>query len=246
MEHGLRDSIGELTRHLARSRAVLTRAIAEARHVCDGTDETGAITVVIDDEGAAKDVRVQADWRRRLSLAEVGPAVVAADARAVQRRSTATAEAIAAADQSTRDIEDPSTPAIVPGMVGWPSWLVPIDAAAPGRRRSLAELTSALWAARDDLERVSEPPAPAHGSAAQGAVRMVLAQGRITECTINPGWLAEQDDVTLSHALREAVSAAAAAAVAARAPLIELQQRLGEIIADARHTLQRRHPGGPA
>lgn len=243
--HDLRGSLEQITRHLARSRAVLTRAVTQARHVREGTDETGSITVVIDDEGSARDVHVHADWRHRLPLSQVGPAVVAADAQAVRRRSTATAEAIVEADRSVRDSDGLSTEDIR-SMPGLPSWLVPVDPTAlPGRNRSLAELTTALWAACDDLDRASRPAAAVSGTAAQGAVRIALVQGRITECAINQRWLAEQDDVTLAHALREAVSAATAAAVAARAPFIELQQRLGEIIADARHTLNHRQPGEP-
>jgi hypothetical protein len=232
--HDLLSSVTELTQRLRREQAALTRAMARAREISDGTDESGTITILLDDDGIARDVRVAADWRRRLDLPGVAPAVVAADAAAARRRATATAEALASE----------STVAGGPAPDAPPGWLVPVPPSGPDAdlarpRRSLAEISAAVLAAVDDLERATEPAPPVHGAGAEGAVRVTLAQGRITECVINEAWLAGQDEATLAHALREAVSAAAAAGVAARRPLIEYQQRLDAIVADARANLHR-------
>src|SRR5262245_42870328 len=84
--------------HLLSSLAAITARACEVR---DGTDDSGSVTIVIDDEGAARDVRVAGDWRRRLAPARLGEAVVAADGDAATRRATATAQALA--DSSTED-----------------------------------------------------------------------------------------------------------------------------------------------
>jgi hypothetical protein len=246
--HDLLSSVTELTQRLRREQADLIRANARGRQVRDGTDESGSITIVLDDDGTARDVLVAADWRRRLNPAQVGSAVVAADSRAAHRRAAATADALAGAStsdgrgrESTEDTEEELARSGPTSSGG--GWLVPIPLTEPASepappRRSLAELSTAVLAAFEELERVTEPPPPVPGVGAAGAVRVTLAEGRLTECAINQAWLAHQDEVTLAYALREAVSAALTAAVAARRPLIEYQQRLDEIVADARATLR--------
>jgi len=258
-------SVTELTRSLRQAQAALATATAQACDVCDGTDSTGSITIVLDDDGTARDVRVATDWRRRLSPAEVGPAVVAADAEAARRRAAATAEALADAYGSLDRADGPDAGDGRPdrsSVDGYPdrssvdgqglpigptqgfrasalSWLTPVaPTAAAGRRRSLADLTAAVLAAAADFDQLTAPPAPVVGVGGEGAVRVTVTQGRITECTVNPAWLAHQDEVTLAHALREAIGAAAAAALAARRPYIDYRQRLETIVADARATLQ--------
>jgi hypothetical protein len=254
MQRDLLGSITELTRRLRREQATLVRAMAQAREVQGGTDESGSITVLVDDEGTARDVRVHADWRSRLTPAQVGAAVVAADGEAARRRATATAEALTRpstddAAQSTQDADQATSEMLRDGsarpvtdVLGGLATLRPEPPPAssvepPRPLRSLSEISTAVLAAVDDLERVTAPPPPVHGAGGEGAVRVTLAHGRITECVINQAWLAHQDDVTLAHALREAVSAAATARVAARRPLIEYQQRLDAIVADARANL---------
>jgi len=241
-------SVTELTQRLQRARAGLTAATAQA--VGDGTDRTGSITIVLGDDGIARDVHVAADWRRRLNPAGVGPAVVAADAEAARRHAAATAEAdalVGEADNPGRSpvdgragqsfVDRRGTPT-VPGPSAL-SWLIPVaPTAAEGRRRSVAELTAAVLAAADDFDHLTAPPAPVVGVGAGGAVQVTVARGRITECTVNPAWLSHQDEVTLAHALREAIGAAAADALDAHRPYIDYRQRLEALVADARATLQ--------
>lgn len=216
-------SIAELSDRLRRSRAVVDHAAARGLAVDEGTDDSGTITIVIDDEGAASNVRVAPHWRHRLTAAELEQAVVAADTDAANRRSTVTVQALASTDVGT---DEPPSP----------------TGAAPGRSRSLSELSAAVLAACDDLDRIAQPPPPVHGRGAQGAVEVTMTQGRVTRCVVDQRWLARQDEVTLAHALREAVTAAASARLAARAPFVDFQQRLDAILADARATLL--HAGG--
>lgn len=239
-------SVTELTQRLRRAQATLAAAMTPARAVRDGTDETGAITIFVDDDGVARDVLVTADWRRRLSPAQVGPAVVAAHEDAAQRRTSVTAQALAdaaestldssSARESTEDDHPPDTRLIDGHGSSAASWLTPVSPAGPatGRPRPLAELAAAVLAAADDLERVTAPPPPAVGIGAEGAVRITLARGRITECEVSQAWLARQDETTLAHALREAIGEAARAALAAGRPFMDYQERLAAIVADAR------------
>lgn len=240
-------SVTELTHRLRRAQAVLAAAAAQARGVRDGTDSTGSITIVIDDDGTARDVHVAADWRQRLSPAEVGPAVVAADAEAARRRAVATVGALAEAHASVEEsaapdwspVDGQAAPAEpTPDATGLP-WLTQVTGVGPaGRPRPLADLTAAVLMAVDDFEHATAPPPPVVGIGGEGAVHVTVAEGRITECTVNDAWLARQDEVTLAHALREAIGAAAAAALAARRPSIDYQERLETLAADARATLQ--------
>ncbi len=238
MDGDLTSAVDELTQRLTRERAALVAAMARGRDVRAGADESGTITIVVDDEGTARDVLVATDWRRRLRPGALGSAVVAADGDAAERRSTALAQALG--QTSTQDSPDGTTNLSTEDEgPGWPGWLVPVPPTGPaeGQPRSLLELSAAVWAASEDLSRVTERPPPVQGAGAEGAVTVTMAQGRITECTINQAWLARQDELTLAHALREAVCAAATAGLAARRPLIEYHQRLAALIADAKATL---------
>jgi hypothetical protein len=224
-------SVAELARRAGRLQQVLGQAVAQGRVVREGTDDSGTITIVLDDEGTPSDVRVAEDWREFLAdPQEVAAAIIAADGDAAMRRANATAEAVAGVelDESTVDGHEPAG-----------GWLVPVPVAGnpPGQRRTLAELTAAVLAAANDGDRVRVPPAPTQGSSAGGSVRITLEHSRIAECRISERWLAHQDDISLAQALREAVSAAATAGLAARRPFIEHQQRLNALLADAGTTL---------
>jgi hypothetical protein len=234
-------SLNAAAEELSRQRTALVRALARAREVRDGADESGTITIFLDDDGTARDVYVASDWRRRLRPEAVGPALIAADTDAAQRRAVATAEAMA--HPSVED-DDASTEDSGPA---WSGWLLPVDpwpGEDAGQARSFSELSAAVWAAVDDLDRVTAQPSPVLGSGGSGAVRVTMAQGRVTACAVDQRWLARQDELTLAHALREAVCAAAAASVAARRPLIEYQQRLEALVADAKATLGATGRGG--
>jgi hypothetical protein len=164
--------------------------------------------------------------------ARLGEAVIAADTDAATRRASATTQALADADWSTQDTYREST-----GDTS--GWLAPVAS-----RPSLAELSAAVLAAFDDLDRMTQPAPPVHGSGAQGAVRVTMVQGRIIECTVSQAWLVNQDEVTLAHSLREAMSCAAAALLTQRAPFVDHQRRLREIVAQARAAFDQTNPKG--
>jgi hypothetical protein len=233
IEHSrdLLGSVAELARRAGRLQQALGQAVVQGRVVREGTDDSGTITIVLDDEGILSDVRVAQDWRELLAdPQEVAAALIAADGDAAMRRANATAEAMASAalDESAVDGREPAGGWMVP---------VPLAASPPGQRRTLSELTAAVLAAANDFDRVRVPPPATQGSSAGGSVRITLEHSRITECRISERWLGHQDDVSLAQALREAVSAAATAGLAARRPFIEHQQRLNALLAEAGTTL---------
>jgi hypothetical protein len=155
----------------------------------------------------------------------VAGAVVAADTDAAQRRAHAFAEAWASIQDGRTD--GPFLPAPAP--------------ATPARPRPLVDIADLASAAFDDLGRMTAPPAPVTGTAAGGAVRVSVDQGRITGCDIDLPWLSRQDVTTLAHALREALSSGIAVRSEADRPAAEFSRRLTEILADAKATLRTIH-----
>jgi hypothetical protein len=234
MDRVLLQSLERLRLRMGRAQAVLAQAMAAGAAIRDGTDPSGGITIILDDDGAAQDVRIAADWRQRLAPDEVGAAVVAADETAARCRAIQTTTALSPG-ASTAD----STVDTVPQL---PEWLQPVQPAG-GPRRSLTELTAAAWAAFDDLGRVTVTPRPVRVSGADGALELVLSQGRITGCTVDAHWLTRQDDTTLSHALRAALNAARTQERHAAQPLRAYQRQLDDLLADAMATLHPRRDG---
>jgi DNA-binding protein YbaB len=232
-------SLEQLRRDAQRLQAQLGRAVRHGQSTRDGSDTTGVVTVLLDADGAACDVLVSADWRRRLSLDELCRAICSADTDAAQRRALATTEALARLDEahahpSTLDGEathaDPEVTGRQPG---------PVDSTrtVEGVPRTLAQLTTAAWAALDDLARFTTAPPAVTGQAAGGAVRMQVGQGRILDCVVEPGWLARQDATTLTRGLRQALLAARAAAAEVSRPTAEFHERLADLLADAQATM---------
>ncbi len=109
------------------------------------------------------------------------------------------------------------------------------------RPSPLADLANLASAAFDDIGRMTAPPAPITSAGAGGAVRVSMAQGRITGCAIDLPWLSRQDDTTLAHALREALSSAIATQSEADRPGADFSHRLNELLADVKATLHRIH-----
>jgi hypothetical protein len=219
-------SLEELRRDTWRLRGRLRRAVRTGQSTRDGSDPTGAITVLLDDDGIAGEIRVAGDWRQRLGPGNVADAVRAADADAARRRAVATAEALADDDGSHESTVDADGPVGAGGPE--PFGAVPAPMATP---RTLAELTEATWAALDDLDRLTGELAPVTGIGADGAVRLELHLGRVVSCAVEATWLDRQDAAGLAHGLREALDLARAADARERRPAAEFQQRVTDLLA---------------
>ena len=226
-------SLAELQPEIGQLQSRFAQAVAQAETTSEGTDPSGAVTVILGPDGLARDVRIAGDWHRRLRAAQMAEAVVAADSDAAQRRAQATAEAFASIQ------DEPSEWAVSPAAE-----LAAYGSATPARPRhllDLADLADLASAAFDDIGRMTAPPAPITGAGAGGAVRVSVAQSRITGCDIDLPWLRRQDDTTLAHALREALSSGIAAQSEADRPAAEFSRRLAELLADAKATLRGIH-----
>jgi len=214
--------MAELQHEIGRLHARFAQAAAQGQATSEGTDPTGAVTVILAPNGFARDVRIASDWHRRLRAEQVAQALVAADSDAAQRRAHATAEAFGSIqDEPT---EKPVSPAPAP--------------ARPSQPRPLVDLADLASAAFDDIGRITAPPAPITGAGAGGAVRVSMAHGRITGCAIDLPWLSRQDDMTLAHALREALSSGIAAQSETDRPAVEYSRRITELLADVKATLR--------
>jgi hypothetical protein len=78
-----------------------------------------------------------------------------------------------------------------------------------------------------------------------GPIRLGLSSGRITECVIDPAWLAGTDQAELAQGLQRALTAARAAQDEAARPGQELRRDLSHLLADVKATL-RGYANGPA
>jgi hypothetical protein len=117
---GLRDE-GEALRRRTRSAA---KAPGEP-----GSDETGSVTVTLDEHGRVANVTVAAHWRSRLADEHLGGAVVEAVRDAAMRRLHAWGEAYA----------EPATPEPVPSAAGLQQRLDFFDSASlPEEEREAA------------------------------------------------------------------------------------------------------------
>ncbi len=217
------DSFTELQQELGRLQARLVR-VGELASVANvGRDKSGAVEVILDSHGLACDVRIAADWRRRTMPDDVGAAVVAADTDAAQNRARSCAEAFASTADSAHDENAFPTSALV---------------APESRARPIADLAESALGAFDTIDRISTSTPAVTGTSSEQCVRINVDQGRITDCSINPSWLARQDDITLAHAIREALASAAAAQAEANRPADELSDHLSNLLAEVKTTLQ--------
>jgi DNA-binding protein YbaB len=213
-------SLAELQQQAGQLQARLVRAAELGQVASNGRDPSGAVEVILDSDGTASDVRIAADWRRRTPLNHVGAAVVAADTDAALNRARSFAEAIA----STEDVSLDPVPA-------------PTPVAPAVRARPISNVAESALDAFDSIDRLSTPPPAVTGTSSAKSVRISLDHGRISDCWIDPSWLARQDDTTLAHALREALASAATAQAEANRPAAEFSQRLTELLAEVKATL---------
>ena len=213
-------SLTELQQQVGQLQARLARAAELTVVTSEGRDQSGAVEVILDSNGTARDVRIAADWRRRTPLDQVGAAVVAADTDAARNRARSFAEAVASTEDYPLD-PLPAPTAVAPAV----------------RARPISGLAESALDAFDTIDRFRVPAHAVTGTNSERSVRISLDQGRITDCSIDLSWLARQDDTTLAHALREALASAATAQAEANRPAAEFAQRLTELLSDVKATL---------
>lgn len=210
----------------------LTRLAAQAAPVgCSASDDTGCAEVRIDRDGRPTSLALRGNWRERIGSGSVGPALVAAYQRAVQRhlgdwsdalREEGWSDRLAAVDDDTGD--DPSLAFPMPVALGDPRPLGAVveDVLAAMDRSHLHATTPP---ARDPAETASPDSA--------GPVRVSLSGGGL-DVQVDARWAesAETSEVNarLGTALRHAATRTDDLAADWRESLVGVDVLLGEVL----------------
>jgi DNA-binding protein YbaB len=195
---GLRDE-GEALRRRAWSAA---KAPGEP-----GSDETGSVTVTLDEHGRVANVTVAAHWRSRLAEENLGGAVVEAVRDAEMQRLNAWGEAYA----------EPATSESVPSVADLQQRLDSIDSAAlPEAEReaalvALLEVVESIEQGLDEVtSRLEQTLSATHaGHSLHREVTVELTGGGdVTSVRFDRRWLRDAHDANLARQLTVALRAA--------------------------------------
>ncbi|WP_157537827.1 hypothetical protein [Kitasatospora azatica] len=197
-----------MTARLGQFNAVLAEARAATPARAEGHDAAGAVTVVLGPDNLPQSVSVAPGWQRRVSAAELGPAVLDAARAASVKRAEVWMQSLGGSSWLADRVAQPgygtsAHAAEQPSHPGAASDSAP--QVAPRPPEALAEDILAA-ASRSTL------PAPltGHGTAADGRLRLELAAAGLTGCEVDRDWAARQSTDSLNSALREALREAAA------------------------------------
>jgi hypothetical protein len=219
------DLLGNLARvqgQLQRLHQDIARATSTALMAGPGVDASGSVEIRLDRDGVAETIRVRADGLHRLDADAVGAMVAAADTAAAVEYGRAVADALA--EPGSEPGSEPSGPAPEVGGAGG------------GQERPLGEMSERALTAFDRLGELTRAQPPVTGGA--GPIRLTMTSGRITECVIDPAWLAGTDRPELARGLQRALTAARGARDEAGRPAAELRQDLSGLLADVKATLR--------
>ena len=178
-----------------------------------GWDPDRVASVQVDRAGSPVGIRVADGWARELAPDRLGSAVLqaGADAAAHQVRELAQILSDPAWQLASPDAAVPlaAEPAIAAPRAAPDSAPTPAIATAP--TRGLDELAEAMIG---ELRSVRSTPATAaatpagRGSAAGGAVVLMLGPAGLTSCEIDPDWAAGRSGIAVSLIASEALGAA--------------------------------------
>jgi hypothetical protein len=210
----MNDFTGDLTRlredaaRAARLRSDIGRA-APARS--EGTDRSGAVTVILGPDGLPEAIQVHGRWRERLAARSFAAAVGEACQSARRERGAAWARAVDLPDASRRfDRLGPESAEPAPRPDPAPEAFRLHDGGqGPSVLGALAEDTiSAFDAAMSAAERAQAEPPRGVGSNRERTVGLTLSPGGRMACQADARWVDRQTGTVLSHALGEALAAA--------------------------------------
>jgi hypothetical protein len=200
----------ELAQLLAEAQSIADRmhhAYRPLPQVAEGRDETGAVTVTVEDHGArVTRVAVAADWKSRIPAARLGMAVM----EAVMSVQLGPLKDFFTSMQAT---EQPAPPAPPPHRPA---------AAGAIARLNWDDLGAMLNTAEKALDAVAmgaraRPPSGAAGELAVGKsgnrrVEVTTHAGQVASVTVDEKWAETANRQQLSDSLRQAFDAAYAAA----------------------------------
>jgi DNA-binding protein YbaB len=215
-------------------------AAAAAAGPIVGSDETGSVSVVVDDDGVITTVEVDPGWREVVGVAGLGTAVVGAAVAAVAIRTETFLEAWMEAEaqdeaqdgaQADRDPQ-PVVPRDFPPMFG------PTFAPRPGRPTdgSMAELAALLHNVNQDIDRLSveiQSLAGDHTGTSRAGHVSATVTGALTlvDVDFDKRWLVNADDHNITTEMTEALRAAYERAGRRTVADLIARSTLGELVA---------------
>jgi DNA-binding protein YbaB len=179
----------------------------------EGYDRTGAVQVLVDQDGQVRDIQLSGSWRSHIDPRDLGPAVVEAVGAAVNQRAAAWAEPVATgAGRRGRAAGDAEGAAAEPGQSAFGPLLGGPLLGDGLSGRQLLDLLDGVEAELDGFQqRVRQWLARgAEGRSDGGHVTAVLAGGQLSRVEIDPRWAAQARHTEIGREIRLAVQQAQA------------------------------------
>lgn len=233
-------SLRRLTNYAAGLQDLFSELQQAAPHSSQGTDRSGAVQAVLDQDGLPESIRVQADWDKRLQPGAFAGAVSEACQAAMRERGLAWSRLLEESGWQQRAGRLKSGPASAAAPA--PGAIPPAfrRADADGRRRSAQrmaeEVIELLDAAAEQAARPRQQNPRGRGSITAGGLTLTLSNGGRVSCQADPQWVGDMPAGQLNEALRTALAKArqalresgssAAAANSQAQDLISRQERL--------------------
>ncbi len=229
--------LARLHRYASGLSNLMASAQSRSPQQAEGSDNTGAVWVVLGPDGLPETIRVESQWRRVLGSADIGDAVVEASRVAANQRMASWTRTLgdedwtAKADRLREDVdEQPESHELVAADLP--------PAIRQARPRAMEPLAEDVLAEFDKVDQFTGPQAMTvvgTGSDNTGRVTIVMSKADLTSCAADQRWASQQSGAALNTAFGEALAAARKdledAADQAPNPMAHLDQLLGEALA---------------
>jgi hypothetical protein len=192
-----------MQKHTAALRLLLSDAQERAPRESSGTDETGAVQVVLGPDGLPSTMRVDPSWQQAIGPAGVGSAVMDAFQAAVKERMDVWTEALA--EDGFQDRVEEMKRGRAPESRVPAAFRKPVPKVVP---RPIGAVAEDMFVAFDKVR--TSPPSndPAAGADRSEKVTITLSTNALTACTVDAEWAEEQSGTEVTEALGEALRAA--------------------------------------
>ena len=182
-----------------------------------GSDRSGMVSVTIQRDGMPVDVRLQPEWRNKLSSAALSAAIVEAFTNAITARLSAWGEAMARPSPAGE------------AEAGEPDWSSQVQLGDPTSRQSGAAIRDLLDLLNEVDSRMSDYAASVEASATRSitgenssrTVRVTMTAGALAAVAIDAEWLRAARHDRIADAVAEALAAAHRAAQDGRERILD-------------------------
>ena len=202
--------------------AELERTIAAAPQRVEATDDSGAVQVVLGQDGLPESIQVAEDWLRLVGSEALGDVVTQASVAAVARRGQLWSEALRQPPEPGRTAPSGVDPSRVPP-----------DAVRPPRM-----LMEDVLALTDEPIQGGPAVARATGVTALGKLSLSLDPSGTVSCTADAHWASQLTAEELTDALDRVLTAARAEFAGAAAARAALGERVDDLYARLRGLLR--------